>query len=374
MTRTSVHLEWQRSNPERRFRTGVSLHSHTHYSKESLGFVERLATRVGALDAAVQHGRRKYGSAFDFRRAWWTPPLVPMAAWELERQQIETRLGLRSLVSLSDHDSIEAPLSLLATGRLPDFPISVEWTVPFHGTFFHLGIHNISPAIANAAMSAMTDYTRSPNEQDLEEILRWMEADPGTLVVFNHPMWDESEIGESLHCAAAEAFLRRNRGCIHAFEVNGLRRWSENLKVMDFARAWRAPVVSGGDRHGTEANTVLNLTQARTFAEFAEELRRDGRSDVLITNRYRASFFWRMFDNVLDAVGDHHGHGLGWYSWNDRVFYLCDDGELRSLREIWGDQTPAVIHYFTATARLLHGSWFQKSMWAAMARPEEVVL
>ncbi len=374
MARATIHLEWQKNQPERRFRTGVSLHSHTHYSKESLGFVERLATRVGLLHAAVEHGRRRYGSCFDFTRGWWTPPLVPMAAWELERAQVEDRLGLQALVSLSDHDSIEAPLSLLATGRFRHFPISVEWTVPFHGTFFHLGVHNLAGAVATEAAEAMAAYTRSPLEENLAGILRWLSADPATLVVFNHPLWDESEVGPQQHRHAAEEFLRRHGECVHAFELNGLRPWNENALVTEFAAAWSRPLISGGDRHGTEANTILNLTRAASFAEFVEEVRRDGVSEVLMTARYRESFFLRLVDNVLDAVGDHEAHGLGWKSWNDRVFYLCDDGKVRSLREIWGPRAPAVIRHFTTVARTLHGSWLHKSIWATMARPQEVVL
>ncbi len=33
------------------------------------------------------------------------------------------------------------------------------------------------------------------------------------------------------------------------------------------------PVISGGDRHGCEPNGVINLTAARTFSEFAQEVR-----------------------------------------------------------------------------------------------------
>jgi len=48
-------------------------------------------------------------------------------------------LGLRPLVSLTDHDNIDAGLAL------EDEPISVEWTVPYERSIVHLGIHNLPP-------------------------------------------------------------------------------------------------------------------------------------------------------------------------------------------------------------------------------------
>jgi len=47
-------------------------------------------------------------------------------------------------------------------------------------------------------------------------------------------------------------------------EINGLRPWSENRMAIDFAGECGKPVISGGDRHALEANTVLNLTNAAT--------------------------------------------------------------------------------------------------------------
>ena len=69
--------------------------------------------------------------------------LAPRQAYDLERQQLETALGTDGLVSLTDHDDIEAGSSLAVVGGLGPIPVSVEWTVPFGPTFFHLGVHNL---------------------------------------------------------------------------------------------------------------------------------------------------------------------------------------------------------------------------------------
>ena len=45
-------------------------------------------------------------------------------------------------------------------------------------------------------------------------------------------------------------------------ELNGLRQWRENRNVLAFAAAAGKPLISGGDRHTIEANSVLNLTNA----------------------------------------------------------------------------------------------------------------
>jgi hypothetical protein len=73
----------------------------------------------------------------------------------VETSQIENQLGCRALVSLTDHDCIEAPLLLRVLDESSAAPISVEWTVPFHDTFFHLGVHNISRRRAHRIMKEL---------------------------------------------------------------------------------------------------------------------------------------------------------------------------------------------------------------------------
>src|SRR5256885_6661415 len=84
MDLTKFHFECN-GNTARRFRTAVSLHSHTLHSRETLSFIGRLAKRVGPIRAALMRGEARYksvhGSSLDLSRAWWTPPAAPYQAW-----------------------------------------------------------------------------------------------------------------------------------------------------------------------------------------------------------------------------------------------------------------------------------------------------
>ena len=118
-------------------------------------------------------------------------------------------------------------------------------------------------------MQQLAAFTASPSETRLGELLEWLSGDLQTLVVFNHPCWDEKGVGNELHRTVVCELLRRYRPYLNALELNGLRSWRENRDAIDLGREFEMPVISGGDRHGLEPNTVLNLTNARTFAEFA---------------------------------------------------------------------------------------------------------
>jgi hypothetical protein len=42
----------------------------------------------------------------NYAASYWTPPMTPKLAFDLERQQIE-KLDLASMVSITDHDNIK---------------------------------------------------------------------------------------------------------------------------------------------------------------------------------------------------------------------------------------------------------------------------
>ena len=126
MQGSSVHFIWQDPPAARDFRTGVSLHGHTMHSQECLSFLPRYLHRLPGVSQIA----RRYEPAVDFSRAYWTPPLNPAAAMRLERAQI-AGLGLHPLVSLTDHDDIEAGLALQLAHDRAEAPVSVEWTVPY---------------------------------------------------------------------------------------------------------------------------------------------------------------------------------------------------------------------------------------------------
>ena len=337
MKRMRIHFQWSAEKPQARFDTGVSLHSHTLHSREPLDFFYRIARHCAPARWALRWSEARYqsrhGVPLDLRRGWWTPPLAPRDAYSVEFDQIRS-MGLAPIVSLTDHDDIEAPMSLQAIEVSHNIPVSVEWTVPFRNTFFHLGVHNLPPSRARATMDRLKAFTEHPLQNDLRAILAELHAEPGTLIVFNHPLWDETGIGAEQHRKAAIALLSQYGDYLHAIELNGLRPWKENASAIRLASDWAKPVVSGGDRHVIEPNACLNLTHAGSFAEFASEIR-SGWSDVLLASHYRTPYATRVFHNVLDVFRTYEDHRLGWTDWSDRVFYTLHDGTVASLSQLW---------------------------------------
>jgi len=371
----NIHLQW-RDAPTKSFRTGVSLHSHTLHSLERLDFIYRAAAGVPVLAAAIRRGERQYAKnhriPLDLSRGWWTPPLGPHEAWMVEKTQIE-QFDLDALVSLRDHDDIEAPVQLQLLDECRQVPASVEWTVPYRSTFFHLGVHNLPALQARALFGEMLRYREEPRPESLREILNEICAAPGSLVVWNHPLWDEKGVGQATHNADADEFLRTHKQYLHALELNGLRPWRENRDVAVLATAVEKPVISGGDRHASEPNAVLNVTNASTFSEFADEVR-EGWSDVLIMRHYREPFGLRIFQNMVDVLRPQEHHAKGWRLWSDRVFYRCHDDQIHSLTELFSEKEPAPVVLFVGAMRLLSGPPFQRILRELFPATEEVTL
>jgi len=355
MTSPVIHLQEATGKLPGQYRTGVSLHSHTLHSKESLNFIYHASRKSALLRTVLKHGAARYraihGTDLDLNRGWWTPPLAPLDALHAETSQLE-ELNLAPMVSLTDHDDIEAGMSLQAMDASRKIPISVEWTVPFGPTFFHLGIHNILAQHARMVMQCLEDYTAEPNPAMLGPLMADLASAPASLIVFNHPLWDEKGVGAGVHRATAAEFLHDHGEFVHAMEMNGLRPWSENKAVMQFAAEWNKPVISGGDRHTLEPNAVINVTNAVTFAEFVQEVRVDRRSEVMIMRHYHEGYASRIFHNMVDVFRTYDDHGRGWKDWADRVFYTVDSGETKSLTQIWGEEPPAAVAIFAGFMRL----------------------
>ena len=157
MTNARIRFE-KEPNVTANFRSGVSLHSHTLHSRETLDFIYRLAEGFAPIRPVLQWGQNRHrafhGYELNLKKAWWTPPLSPHDAWKVETDHIRNRFRLDALVSLTDHDSIEAPLLLRVLDECRNTPVSVEWTVPAGGTFVHLGVHNLPVESARTVMGA----------------------------------------------------------------------------------------------------------------------------------------------------------------------------------------------------------------------------
>src|SRR5262249_12213436 len=217
----------------------------------------------------------EHGRPLNFGEWYWRPPVTPAAVIDSELAHLEQRLDLPGLVSLTDHDTVEGPRTLRANGCV-DIPLSVEWSAPFAGCLFHLGVHGISPASIDGMMDAFAAYTAGPPAgapRLLGELLDALRECPETLVVLNHPCWDLAGVGQLRHDSTLLAFLRAYNDRIHALELNGYRDWAENRLVLPMAKGFALPVIAGGDRHGLFPNAIVNVTRASEWAAFVHEVR-----------------------------------------------------------------------------------------------------
>jgi hypothetical protein len=166
------------------------------------------------------------------------------------------------------------------------------------------------------------------------------------------------------------SFLRSYGSYIHALEVSGLRPWPENEQVLQMAEDLCVPVVSGGDRHGWEASTMLNLTRARSFSGFVAEIRQDGLSEIVVMPNYQQPFGLRMMQVAWDVLRDYPRHPCICAHWTDRVFFECDDGAVRPLSHCFKNGLPQELRLLTGAMRqlerqpwrtLLHAAWSLRS-------------
>jgi hypothetical protein len=358
ITTTKLQFFWQDRSIQPDFRTGVSLHSHTMYSEESLEMIPRYTAKVPYFGHAIRRQseefNKKTGCHLDFTQAFWTPPLAPRQAYRLEEKQVQRQFQLPGLVSLTDHDDIRAGSLLQVLERFRNAPVSTEWTIPFEATFFHLGVHNLPATEAPALMEELHAFTAHPRQELLAGILDKLNSYPDVLLVLNHPLWDEKGIGAARHAQILDRLLYRHARDLHALEVNGLRSWHENREVLRLGRQIRLPVVAGGDRHGREPNAILNLSRASTFPDFVDEVRNRRFSHIVFMPQYHEPLKMRLLQTMVDIVREYPENLKGRRSWSDRVFYR-EPGSATPipLAAIWSDNGPKIIQQFIGAMRLL---------------------
>jgi len=341
LKRTKLHIVPKRTSLKDRAKTGVSLHCHTQLSREMLDFVPHYASKLPIISFFWHRERDNYqaktGKKIDFTDAFWSPPLPPESVFEAERNQIGS-FDLDPIVSISDHDCIDA--NLLVNERTGSHsPISLEWTVPFEYGFFHVGVHNLPKEKSKEITEQLLDYTfntESQNNTRLGELFAMLNEHDEILVVLNHPLWDIELVGQERHENLLSHFLFKMGTWIHALEINGFRSWSENKQVIEMAEAFDLPVVTGGDRHGCKPNTVINITDRRTFEEFVEEIRRDKRSEVVLMPEYRLPLHSRQLQSFSEILHFYPEFPEGRKRWFDRVHYDVGDGHgVRPLSVHW---------------------------------------
>jgi hypothetical protein len=307
---------------------------------------------------AERRCKRLTGINPDYARSYWTPPLTPSLAYDLERRQIEEKLQLTGLVSITDHDDIQAPMLLRTVAGSRHIPVSVEWTVPYGCTAFHLGIHNLPSGKGTAwmerlaAFTAMSAETRPPKL--LTEMLAELDEIPGVLTVFNHPLWDLYRVGTEKHEVLVNDFLAVNGQFVHALELNGLRDWKENREASTLAGKWNQLVISGGDRHGIEPNANVNLTRAKSFNEFVHEVRRERQSHVLFMPQYAEPWKHRILQSTLAAIRNYPDFPEGSRLWDERVYHPDAEGAIQPLTRLWmSGKAPALCQATLVLVRLM---------------------
>jgi len=328
-------------------------------SKETLRHLADLGTRFKALRPIFanreRYCREVHGFELNYEASYWTPPLNPSMAFDLESRQIEDQLQLPALVSITDHDDIRAPLLLRSIPHTRHVPVSVEWTVPYRDSVFHLGIHNLPSGSAEGWMQRFAEFTAAPSITRVKEMLCELDAIPDALIVFNHSVWDLNKLGAERHLFCVNEFLASNNRFIHAMELNGLRGWQENGQVHALAQKWSQVLISGGDRHGVQPNAITNLTRAASFADFVHEVRHERISHIHFMASYAVPVKYRILESTLEVIRYYPEFPEGSRSWDDRVFHPDGNGIARPVSQLWpGDgRAPVFVRSVLGGVRLL---------------------
>lgn len=362
LTKTRLHIMKNASELPGKGRTGVSLHCHTEHSKEMLDFLPHYAEKLPIIAQFWRRERKNYikreGRGIDFSTAHWSPPLSAKDVYDIEKRQINDA-GLDAIISLTDHDSIEANLIVNEAAPEEPAPISMEWTVPYEYGFFHVGVHNLPKDRAIDITKTLLDFTfveENQTNERLTELLDMLWEMPGVLVVLNHPLWDIELVGQERHEELLRNFIRTHGRWIHAFEINGFRSWSENKAVIEMAESLGIPIATGGDRHGCKPNTVINLTNADTFEGFVDEIRNEKRSEVVLMPEYKHPLHWRQMQSFSEILKFYPEFREGRKKWFDRVHFDIGDGHgVRPLSVHWERGGPAWLRVAIWTLGVLGG-------------------
>lgn len=198
-----------------------------------------------------------------------------------------------------------------------------------------------------------------------------MDALPDVLIVLNHPFSCEELLERADHVRLLQQFLDEFGECMHALELNGLQPKVNNIDTIRLAGARGMPVIAGGDRHCTEPNATLNLTNASSFTEFVHEIRVERRSSVLFLPQYRDPIPARYIEFIWQAVRNYPDFS-GRARWVDRVFVRLESGETVACGSLWPNGGPAAIRGFVAAIGFLASPGMRAMLRMAMGRAGEL--
>jgi hypothetical protein len=297
--------------PAREFNCVVSPHNHSDQSIENMSFLNEVVKLRfmrpfrGLLQAA-------FGLAgiadLDYADIYYRSPLTAEDVFLAESASVAAFGFADVYLGITDHDEVSGSLELARAH--PEVahrnPLGEEISIHFDDYLFHLGVTRMPAA---GVEQLHRELQLAASECRLDDLFELLHAS-GSLVVFNHPLvpWGKDP-GRKI---PAEALLSRYGWAIHALEYNGMRSKKENDSVLQLARQVGKPVVGGGDSHLLLASSVLSLTQAASYQEFAEEVK-EGRAVSLILPTFFAPLSWKIFLRVLYFIAHYRriGHFRG---------------------------------------------------------------
>jgi hypothetical protein len=297
--------------PAREFGFAVSPHNHSCHSIENLASLNQVV-KLWFMRPFRRVLQRAFGLAsvpdLDYAEVYYRAPLTVEDVFLTESLGVAP-LGFDGVhLGITDHDEVAGSVELQRKhpANAPRNPLGEELSVRFENYLFHLGVTGLPESGIAETHASLQAAARADRLDDLFEML----GASGCLVVLNHPLvpWGN----DPRRKIPVEELLRRYGWAIHALEYNGMRRQEENDRVLELAKHVNKPVIGGGDSHLLLASSVLSLSQAGSFQDFAAEVK-EGRAVPLITPLYFAPLRWKIFLRVLYFIAHYRqiGHFRG---------------------------------------------------------------
>jgi hypothetical protein len=298
-------------HPAREFGFAVSLHNHSQHSIENMAFLNEVV-KLNFMRPLRGILQSSFGLAaipdLNYADIFYRSPLSVEDVFTTESVSA-AQLGFHGVhLGITDHDEVSGSVELarLHPEEAQRNPLGEEISIRFDDYLFHIGVTGLPEPSVQQIHADLQAAAKENRLDDLFEMLRTADA----LVVFNHPLvpWGKDP-GRKI---PAEELLRRYGWAIHALEYNGMRSRAENDRVLELARHAGKPVIGGGDSHLLLASSVLALTHAASFAEFAAEVK-DGHGTALLTPTFFAPLGWKLFLRVLYFIAHYRriGHFRG---------------------------------------------------------------
>ena len=297
--------------PAREFAYAVSPHNHSNHSIETMGFLNQVVQLSfmrpcrGLLQAAF--GLEAIEN-LNYEDVFYNSPLSVENVFQTEISNAADWGFKGAHLGVTDHDEVAGSIELqrMHPEEALRNPVGEEISIHFDGYLFHIGVLGLPVNEAETLHLSLQSAARQDRLDDLFEMLRAC----GALVVFNHPLvpWGK-DVGRAI---PAVELLRHYGWAIHALEFNGMRSRNENDNVVQLAQQAGKPVIGGGDSHLLLASSVLSVTQAASFEEFAAEVK-EGRAVPLILPAFFAPLQWKLFLRVLYFMAHYRriGHFRG---------------------------------------------------------------